>query len=281
LADDIFYSKKKKKKTYLKKETHSSGPGEQRRGQQQLEPGRLLVAGGFSRLGRGRSLLRCNLNVVELARLLLLVRESAALVSHMTNFAAAETPLLGDEVGLVLRGELRGARSVVGVVVAREVVDLGSKVVDGDMEVIDIHRGGFNLGGNGGHDRVLGEENGVDQACLIDGLIQTVRLAKLNLLAGVGLEPLDIPMKRRFFVKGGDAALEATELMSVECNRSFSLLERLHGFSCSRDSIGRGMEGKERLLENRPRSGSDQTRCSPPGLGIVLEVKGRVLHPVV
>ena len=41
------------------------------------------------------------------------------------------------------------------------------------------------------------------------------------------------------------------------------------------------MEGKERLLENRPRSGSNQTRCSPPGLGIVLEVKGRVLHPVV
>jgi hypothetical protein len=69
-AEKIVYWKKKMRKTYLRKDAYSPGPEEQRSEQQQLEPGRLLVAVDFSRLGRGKSLLRCgclDFNVVEVS----------------------------------------------------------------------------------------------------------------------------------------------------------------------------------------------------------------------
>jgi len=133
-----------------------------------------------------------DLNVVKLARLLLLVGKGTALICYMANLATAETAPFFGEVGLVLRGEFRRARGGVSAVVgavaeACQVVDLGAEIVDSDMEVVNVHCAGVGFGGAGGYGRGFREEDGVDQACLMNGLIQIAGLTKLNLLAGVGL----------------------------------------------------------------------------------------------
>jgi hypothetical protein len=161
------------KRTYLKEDAYSSDPEEKRREQQQLEPGPFLVADGFSRLSLGRSLRgsRCggNLNIVELARLLC-VWEGTTLACHMADLTTAKTPFLGDKMGLVFRGEFGRVRGVIGVaIVAGQIVDLSGKVVDGNMEVVDIHSIRIVFGCNGGAIRI---KDRVNQAGLGDGRFQ-------------------------------------------------------------------------------------------------------------
>ena len=184
---------------------------------------------------------------------LLWVWEGAALASHMANLAAAKTPILGHKVGLVCRGEFGRVGNVVGlaVVVARQVVDLGGEVVDGDMEIVDIHSVGINLGGASGKVR---EENGMDQACLFNSLVQVGRLAKLDLLAGVGFEAFDIPVQGGLGVEGGNTAQQSAKLMGVESYSAFSLLKRLHRLAGSSDGVGGSVERKECFLEGGPGS---------------------------
>lgn len=177
----------------------------------------------------------------------------------MANLATAKTPLLGDEVGLVLRGEFGRTGSVVGlaIVVAGQVVDLGGEVVDGDMEIVDIHSVGINLGGASGKVR---EKNGMDQACLFDSLIQVGRLAKLDLLACVRFEAFDIPMQGSLGVKGGDTAQQSTKLVGIESDSSLPLLKGLHCFSGSSDGVRGSVEREESFLEGGPGSSNVQTR---------------------
>lgn len=262
--------RKKKKKTYLKNDAYSSDPEEKRREQQQLEPGLLLVAVGFSRLSLGRSLSGSrsggDLDVVELARLLC-AWEGTALACHMADLTTAKAPLLGNKIGLVFRGEFGRARGVVGVaVVAGQIVDLSGKVVDGNMEIVNIHSIRIVLGRNGGAVRI---EDRVNQAGLGDSGFQGGTLSELDLFAGVTLKTLDIPMQSGTFVKGRDTAEQTTEFMSVESNRSFALLERLKSLAGSSDGIGRGVEGEEVGLEFVPGGVDSQARGAPPRFGVI------------
>src|ERR1700743_349244 len=99
------------RKTYLRKEPYSSGPEEQRRGRQQLEPGRPLVADGFSRVGLGRSLLKScggsNFDIVKLAGRAWSRRKRFTVGAKVTKFATLEAAAIGIKVVLLWLQQLR------------------------------------------------------------------------------------------------------------------------------------------------------------------------------
>lgn len=228
-----------------------------------------------------------DLDVVELVWSLSLVGKGTTLVRHMTNFATTEAASFFGEAGLFLWSE--PARESVGVAAmigaspkTCKVVHLGAKIVDGNMEVVDVHSirivlgGGGGIGGSGGS---IGKEDGVDQCCLADSNVQGFGLSKLDFLAGIRLKALDKPVQSSTLIESGDAAKQAAKLVRIEGDGSFALLERFEGLAGGGNGVRRGMEGEEVGLEGIPGSLNGQSRRAPPGLGIINQIQGRILDP--
>ena len=133
----------------------------------------------------------------------------------MAYLATAEATFVGDKVGFFRRGELGGSRRVVSVGALRQIVDLGSQVVDGDVEVVNVHVTGA-LFGSRRDSWPMGEKDGVDEGGRGNGLFQGGALPEFDLLAGVGLEALDEPVKGCTRVQGRYAAKEAPELVGIQ-----------------------------------------------------------------
>jgi hypothetical protein len=206
----------------------------------------------------------------------------------MAELAAAEATFVSDEIGPFLRGELRGERGavvapVVGLVaaVALHGVDLGGNVIDSnaDVHVINVHGGRTILGST--DVRPVRKKDRVDQGGLGDGIVQRCGLAEPDLLSGITFEPLHIPMKGGIVIESGDTAAKAAEFVSIGGNSTLALAQGFQSLPGSGYGVGRGEEAKESPLEIFPGTGDGETAGSPPGFGVISEVKRRVLHPLV
>ena len=206
----------------------------------------------------------------------------------MAELAAAEATFVSDEIGPFLRGELWGER---GAVVA-PVVDLkpplrcmeltcaAMLLIATRMSMLSTSTGGRTILGSTDV-RPVRKKDRVDQGGLGDGIVQRCGLAEPDLLSGITFEPLHIPMKGGIVIESGDTAAKAAEFVSIGGNSTLALAQGFQSLPGSGYGVRRGEEAKESPLEIFPGTGDGETAGSPPGFGVISEVKRRVLHPLV
>jgi hypothetical protein len=106
-------------------------------------------------------------------------------------------------------------------------------------------------------------------------------LAEPDLLSGITFETLHIPVQGGVVIESGDTAAKAAEFMGVRRNGTLALAQGFQGLAGSGYGVGRGEETEESPLEIVPGTGDGEATGSPPGLGVICEIKRRILYPLV